>query len=509
MDERRARPFVYLVAAVASLGGLMYGYDIGGSGGTLVMQGFREHFGWGWPIPAKETQQVLAEQGWMNALFTFGALVGALPAGTLADFLGRRATVMYSALLFLVAASLQTAAVDMSIMFVGRVIAGMSIGAISAIVPVYISECAPEHCRGKLSTFWMLAVTIGIVLAGTVNIPLATFNAGWRVSYAGNIVFSALLFGMMLCVMPESPRWLMSKGQEDRAATALGKLRYEHEVASEMDEIKRAIAQEQSDTCATEGQRPNSSWVDLLRTGNRMRYRTLLGVGLQAFQQLSGINAVLFFGPTMFSRFFSSQVSLYGTLAINVVNHLGTYITLATVDRYGRVALMLVSGAGMAIVHCMIAGLDCIQPQTEIVGVLVICLSCVFVVFFSLGWGPVVWTVCSEIFPLPLRGKGISVTTAANWGMATVVGKLFPLVSSPGALDLSGTFLLFGAFCGMGTLGIYFLQPETSNATLEEIDAIFAAHHAQAARAFWRETARKDGAAPSLEHASRKLSSVL
>eukprot|EP00873_Tetraselmis_striata_P017451 jgi/Tetstr1/437715/TSEL_026369.t1 len=505
--RRRMRPFVYLVAIVAALGGLLFGYDIGGSGGTFVMQGFREHFGWEWPIPAEESAEVLAAQGWINALFTLGALVGAAPAGMISDAVGRRTTVMYAALLFCVAASVQTAAVNMTMMYVGRFFGGMAIGAESAIVPVYISECAPEHYRGQLSTMWQLAVTIGIVLAGALNIPLATWEEGWRISYGGNILFSLLLFVMMLVIMPESPRWLVAKGLKEQATEVLIKLRYEEEVAPELCEIENKVAEE-----AKEGA---GSWLDLLRADNRMGYRTLLGVSLQVFQQLSGINAIMFFAPAMFSRFFSPTVALYGTLAINVVNHLATYITFATVDRFGRVVLMLASGVGMLTAHCVVAGLASIQPASQLVGILVITFSCGFVICFAFGWGPVVWTVCSEIYPLRLRGKAISVSTAANWGMATVVGKLFPIFSAPGALDLNGTFLLFAGFCALGTVCMYFFQPETANATLEEVDAIFAEHRPRAARAFWREAARNDAplvdkmASRASTVTSRKLSNVL
>ena len=218
MSKQKLRPFVYLVAVVAAMGGLAFGFDIGGSGGTFVMKGFREHFGWGWPIPEEPDSQVLAQEGWINALFTLGALVGAVPAGSIADFLGRRVTIMMAAGLLTIAAIVQAAAVDMTMMYVGRVLCGVSIGMESAIVPVYISECAPEHFRGELSTMWQLAVTVGIVVASIINIPLSTWEEGWRISYGGNIVFSVVLLLMMVFVMPESPRWLVARDKREAAA---------------------------------------------------------------------------------------------------------------------------------------------------------------------------------------------------------------------------------------------------------------------------------------------------
>jgi sugar porter (SP) family MFS transporter len=340
---------------------------------------------------------------------------------------------------------------------------------------------------------------VGIVLAGALNIPLATWEEGWRISYGGNLFFSSILFVMMLFVMPESPRWLVAHDLEEQARSVLGQLRYEDEVSPELWEIKNKVTEEQA-----EGE---GTWLDLLRPENRMGYRTLLGAGLQVLQQLSGINAIMFFAPAMFSRFFSSTVALYGTLAINIVNHLSTYITFAVVDRYGRVALMVASGLGMAIAHFVVAGLASVSEKTQTIGILVIVFSCVFVVCFAFGWGPVVWTVCSEIFPMRLRGKGISVSTAANWGFATVVGKLFPIISAPNALDLFGTFIIFGVVCTFGTAVMYFLLPETANATLEEVDAIFADHKPKMVRHFWREAQRNE--APLVDKQASRVSGVV
>jgi len=446
------------------------------------MQGFREHFGWGWPIPSPESPEVIEQQGWINALFTLGALVGAVPAGTIADKLGRRIAIVMASALFTVAAAVQTGAVNMDMMYAGRFFGGMAVGMVSAIVPVYISECAPEHFRGQLSTMWQLAVTVGIVIAAALNIPLATWDEGWRISYGGNMVFSITLFFLMTFVMPESPRWLVANDKMEQARKVLDNLRFPFEVEVELDEIQSKVEEEKGNGAG--------SWMDLFRRENRMCYRTFLGAGLQFFQQLSGINAIMFFAPAMFSRFFSSQAALYGTLAINIVNHFATYITFGTVDRYGRVALMVTSGLGMFVSHLVVGSLATL-PETEKVGIAIISFSCFFVIFFAYGWGPVTWTVCSEIYPLRLRGKAISVSTAVNWGMASVVGKLFPIISAPNALDLTGTFFLFSGFCLVGTIVMYFFLPETANSTLEEVDMIFAEHKPKLKRSFWKEAQKE------------------
>eukprot|EP00873_Tetraselmis_striata_P025697 jgi/Tetstr1/445961/TSEL_033588.t1 len=503
------RPSVYLVALVAALGGLVFGYDIGGSGGSFVMAGFRRHFGWPVPMPegGREPEYVLREMALINALLPVGGLLGAAPSGLLADRLGRRPTIAIAALVFTVGAvmqaracanvaptgeggcmrvrglrllrvvvALQACAPSMAVLLAGRVVGGIGIGALSAIVPVYIAELAPEHLRGALSTLWQLAVTVGIVLAGGLNVKLASWEEGWRLSYSANAAFSAALAGLMVAAMPESPRWLCRAGRHDAARAALARLRWPHEVGPELEEVRAKAKEERA---AGEG-----GWGDLLRPDNCMRARTLLGMSLQFFQQFSGINAIMFFAPAMLARFFSAAGALYGALAINVLNHAATYITLAAVDRAGRVVLMVSSGAIMAAAHLAVAVLAA-QPPAPSTGYAIVALCCVFVVAFAYGWGPVTWTLCSEIFPLSLRGKGVSVSTAVNWAAAAAVGLLFPLLSAPNALDLWGTFALFAAFCAAGTLNAQLCLPETAGASLEDVDKLFAAHRPQLTRRFW------------------------
>ena len=293
--------------------------------------------------------------------------------------LGRRVAIIIASALFTAAAAVQTASVNMDMMYAGRFFGGMAIGMVSTIVPMYISECAPEHFRGQLSTMWQLAVTVGIVIAGALNIPLATWEEGWRISYGGNIVFSLALLILMTFSMPESPRWLVANGKTDQATKVLNRLRFPFEVPLEIEEIQSKVDEEKANG--------KGSWLDLFRNDNRMCYRTLLGAGLQLFQQLSGINAIMFFAPAMFSRFFSTEAALYGTLAINVVNHFATYITFGTVDRFGRVALMVSSGAGMVVSHIIVGSLATME-ETQQVGIAIIAFSCFFVIFFCLRLGP-------------------------------------------------------------------------------------------------------------------------
>ena len=342
-----------------------------------------------------------------------------------------------------------------------------------------------------------LAVTVGIVMAGAMNLGLAHWQEGWRLSYGFNLLFSLALALLMLLLMPESPRWLCMAGRPSEASAVLARVRWPSEVQPELDEICAKVEEER--VSAGDG-----TWAELLTPppalarcccccchflpssgDSALQARALLGAGLQFFQQVSGINAIMFFAPALFARYFSSDGALYGTLAVNVLNHAATYIAVALVDRSGRVTLLVVSGASMAVCLLAAAAFTSTGSTSDTVGYMLIALSCGFVVSFAYGWGPVVWTVCAEIFPLRVRGKAVSITTAVNWGSATAVGLLFPLASSESGIGLSGTLAVFAVCCAAGTAMVQLFLPETADTSLEEIDDKFSRHKPNICRRFW------------------------
>lgn len=467
-DSRPIKPYVWAVALVAAVGGLVFGIDIGGSGGTFIMDPFRSFFGW----DHESDEEIARQEGNINAFFTAGAAVGAIPSGPIADKIGRRPCIIFGSAVFSAGAFLQLFTPNLDVLYLGRAIGGAGVGLLSATVPVYISECAPQRARGSLSTLWQLAITFGIVLISVLNIPLSTWHHGWRASYGCNGFLSIFLVVQMFA-MPESPRYLATNGQEARLREVLARLRHADEVEAEVADISAKVAEERA---AGEG-----AWRDLAGVG--VRRRVGIGVGLQVLQQFSGINAIMFFAPQIFTTYFSARVSLYGTIAINLVNFLATFITVLGVDKLGRVSLLVVGAASMCVCHIIVAGLASGSGTGVGVGILV--LTCLFVISFAYSWGPVCWVVCAEIFPLRLRSKATAVTTAANWTAATVLGKSFPLLANR---SLPAAFGLFAAVCAGATSFVYLVLPETAGLTLEQMDRAFDQHRPALRRRFWAES---------------------
>lgn len=337
------------------------------------------------------------------------------------------------------------------------------------VSPVYIAELAPEHVRGQLSTLWQLSITAGILIASAANIGLEKWTDGWRVSYGGNIIFAVILI-LSLIFMPESPRWLAGKGLDEKAKAAMTKIRYEDEIEDEMVELHAE--------CKAELALGVASWRELLAVDNKMRYRLFLGVALQTVQQLCGINSIMFYAPTILKRFFDEHVSIVATFVLNFINFLSTFITIYAVEKFGRVKL-LTSGAVIMmcslIANAVLAGVT----QTQTVGYVVVVFSAIFIVGFAYSWGPVVWTVCSEMYPLRARGKATGITTMTNWIWTTIVGAVFPLASHG---SLSGCFAFFACIIFFGFWIVYLFQAETANKTILEIDEAYEKHQPKLVR---------------------------
>jgi SP family sugar:H+ symporter-like MFS transporter len=473
----RTKPFIILVACCAALGGLIFGYDIAGAGATFVMDGFQEHFGWECAAdsinctPATEGEKD-RDKGLINGLFGVGATIGAIINPYVAEKYGRRPCLTLSNLVFIVGASIQTYSPEMWVMWVGRVFSGMGVGMLSMCVPVYITECAPEHRRGVLGTLWQIAVTSGILIASAANLGLKNWDNGWRLSYGGNILFSLMFLGCLV-FMPESPRWLAANADEDRLKESLAKLRYEDEIESEVKKLKDEVDEDRAIG--------NATWSEVFSTDNNMRKRLILGCSFQGFQQLCGINAIMFYAPDILNTFFTESEAIYGTFGLNGINFLATFITVFTVDKYGRVKLLIVGGMIMAfalVANAIMSSLD----QTKTVGVMVLTFASLFIIGFAFSWGPVVWLVCSEMFPYRHRGKATGLTTMTNWGFTTIMGGVFPIASSA---SLAGCFAFFAVFITIGTTVVYFFQVETANKTMKEIDEAYKNHKPQLKRKVW------------------------
>jgi len=445
------------------------------------MEGFRTHFGWSCAtedlacVPATQNQEDI-EKGLINGLFGAGAALGALLAPSVFNSYGRKPTLVLGAIVFTIGAALQAGAVNMLMLIIPRLLSGAGIGVLSMCSPVYIAEVAPEHRRGQLATLWQLAIVTGIVLVSILNIWLAEWDEGWRISYGGNIVFSVALAALMT-IMPESPHFLMSKHRHEDARAALATVRFDDQIEDELKQLENEVRMTKD--------LGEASWSEVFDNGNaKMRFRTLTGMALQTIQQLSGINAIMFYAPIIFQKFWGPAGGIYGSLALNVINFFSTFITIATVERWGRV-LILFSGAivmSIALTGCAI--LNAIDPEgsSNGIGIGVLLFCAMYVVGFAYSWGPIVWVVCAEMFPLRHRGKANSLTTFTNWFWTTVVGAVFPIASSA---SLEGCFGFFAAVVFVASFFVYFYLPETANRTATEIDEEYENHKAEFPRKKW------------------------
>eukprot|EP00123_Amoebidium_parasiticum_P007658 comp18260_c1_seq1/m.19254 comp18260_c1_seq1/g.19254 ORF comp18260_c1_seq1/g.19254 comp18260_c1_seq1/m.19254 type:complete len:344 (-) comp18260_c1_seq1:658-1689(-) len=252
---------------------------------------------------------VADQQGWITSLFSVGCFIGALPSGTMADKVGRKKTLMLNAVVFIVGATMQAACHSVTVMYIGRLVGGFAIGVLSNVVTMYQSEMAPEHVRGILVTMQQLCITFGIVLAAAMNVGLRHWGEGWRLSYGANIMF-ALTMVICMIFLPDSPRWLVHVERYSDARKCLQRVRYDDEFEVELQNITKSV---EADRVIGEGK-----WIECFCNHNNMLYRTCLGAALQFFQQMTGINSIMFFAPAMIDTFFGSDAAIYGNLAIQL-----------------------------------------------------------------------------------------------------------------------------------------------------------------------------------------------
>jgi MFS transporter, SP family, galactose:H+ symporter len=457
--SQRATLYITLIAAVAALGGLLFGFDTGVIAGAMLFIVPEFHLGPG-------------QQGLVVSAVTFGALFGALAGGTSADRLGRRRTNIAAGTSFIAGSVLSAMAPDVDALIVSRVIIGLAIGMTSVAAPMYIAELSPPRNRGKLVSLFQLAITIGILISYIVDRGLSPEGA-WRWMLGLAFVPGALLVLGMIA-MPESPRWLLQSGEEKAARQALSMVRAPEEVDAELREIRDDL----------EHNRP-AAWTELLMPG--LRPAVFVGVGLAVFQQVTGINTIIYYAPQIFQKagLDNATTALAATIGIGAINVLSTLIAMWLVDRIGRKPLLLAGLAGM-IASLVVVGAaqrfgsalgvnpDSLAPITVgFIGLYIVCFA------FSLG--PIVWLMISEIFPNQARARAAAISTAANWMANFLVSLSFPILQA--AMGPALWFL----YAAMGVLAFIFIVgyvPETKGKSLEDISrqwrpdpAGFAVHH--------------------------------
>ncbi len=451
--RHRMTGWLVMVGVVIMLAGLLFGYDQGVIAGAL--HGIEQEFTVGTTLSEIITSWV-----------TLGALAGALVAGVLADRYGRRPTILVAAGLFTVGAAVEAFAPGPAVLVVGRLIVGFGVGVASVAAPLYAAELAPAHLRGRFVSLYQLAITIGIFIAYAVDQAL-TNGDSWRVMLGVSAVPGVLL-GLAILPMKESPRWLMRQGREDDAVICLCAIAPDTDVDAWKAETRAALAAEAE----------QASWRELLSPA--LRAPLMIGVGLAVFQQITGINAIIYYADEIFEAagFHTTQEQAAATTwAIGGVNVLATFIAVAYVDRFGRKPLLQAGLVGMAI-SLTVVGIcflnidDQSADGLSMRGVCTLVALVVYIACFAFSLGPVVWTMINEIFPNRLRGRGVALATAANWGSAWLVSQFFLTITD--GIGQAGTFWLFAGFSVLAFVWITARVPETKGRTLEEIEASFA-----------------------------------
>ncbi|WP_247003123.1 sugar porter family MFS transporter [Halosolutus gelatinilyticus] len=442
--------FVYVVAALAALNGLLFGFDTGVISGAMlyIRNTFELTALFGYAIEPDLVEGIVVSGAMV------GAILGAALGGRLADRLGRRRLILIGAVVFFVGSLIMAIAPTVEVLILGRIIDGIGIGFASVVGPLYISEISPPKIRGSLVSLNQLTITSGILIAYLVNFAFSD-GGEWRWMLGLGMVPAAVLFlGMVF--MPESPRWLYEQGRESAARDVLSRTRAEAKVDAELREIRETIRTE------------SGTLRDLLRPW--VRPMLIVGVGLAAFQQVTGINTVIYYAPTILeSTGFEDTASILATVGIGAVNVVMTVVAVVLIDRTGRRPLLLSGLAGMTVMLGVLGIAFVLPGLSGVVGWAATASLMLYVAFFAIGLGPAFWLLISEIYPMEVRGTAMGVATVVNWAGNLLVSLTFlRLVNRIGE---SGTFWLYGLLSLAALVFCYQLVPETKGRSLEEIEA--------------------------------------
>jgi len=434
---------VVWTAAVTALGGLLFGYDTGVVSGALLF--LHTSFG---DVTSFDKELV-------TGLLLVGAAVGAFGSGRFSDAIGRRPVILITAVIFVLGVLGAAFSPTLWFLIVMRFVIGLAVGSASMAVPLYISEVAPPRVRGALVSFNQLALTSGILIAFLVDYALSS-SAAWRLMFGLAAIPAVLLFVGML-TQAESPVWLITHGRIADARRVLTRVRSaDHDVEAEINEIGSL-------------NNDKASYRELLQPG--MRKLVVIGVLLAVFQQITGINTVIYYAPTLLHQAgFGNSASLLANVGNGIVNVAMTVVAIRLIDKVGRRVLLLSGTIGMAIALIVVAATFALSGATlgHTAAIVAVASLAVYTGSFAIGLGPVFWLLISEIYPARIRGKSMSVATIVNWGANFVVAVSFLTLLN--AISNAGTFFLMGFLSLVAVAYFWRKVPETEGLTLEEIE---------------------------------------
>lgn len=436
-----SRAYTYQISLVAAIGGLLFGFDTAIINGAIVF--LRRQFAW------TELQTEIAASSLL-----LGCVAGVSVAGALSDWLGRRRLLFGAATLFALSSLATAIPSNLQQFCAARLAAGVAIGMASMLAPLYIAEIAPAAIRGRLVSLNQLAIVSGILISYVAGWLLSGLGEqSWRWMFASAVIPSAL-FVIALFFVPESPRWLAKEGRDEESLDILRRVGEGDAAAQRLSEIKEALAQE------------SGSFSELFQPG--MRRLLLIGITLAILQQVTGINTILYYGSIIFTEQVgekSASAALFANVVIGLMNLVCTIAALFIIDRIGRKKLLLIASGGMGLSLALLGLLFKISASAAIpILMLILC----YVASFSIGMGPGVWVVLSELFPTKLRGRAMSLATICLWIACLVITLTF--LSLVKAATVSGAFWLYGLLCAFTFFFVWRFVIETKGKTLEEIE---------------------------------------
>ncbi|MBE6445727.1 MAG: sugar porter family MFS transporter [Alphaproteobacteria bacterium] len=439
----RTSPWLYIVAVVASLGGLLSGFDMGVISGALLF--------------INETWNMTPfEQGWLVSSAIAGSVIGAAANGYLADLYGRKKIIIATALLFIIGSIMCGYAQSINQLILSRIIIGIAVGMVSFAVPLYLSEISPQNIRGMFVSLFQLAITAGILLSYLINRVFANFEFNWR-WMLGSGVIPAVILLIGILFLSDTPRWLFSKGREQEAKEAFAKIEPYSDPELHLQEIRETLA-----TKKGENKTKFHRWMFM---------PIFVGVGIMFVQICTGINTIIYYTPTIFqiAGFDSHIGAIYATIGIGFVNFVMTLVAIAYADKWGRKPLLYIGLWGMLISLITLGGsFAWAQELGNASKWIAVASVVIYIASFAMSLGPVCWIMISEIMPLQIRGLAMSAATVSNFGFNFIVVLSFlPLLNSIGN---AATFWLFAIITIISMFFVYFFVPETKGISLEKIE---------------------------------------
>lgn len=436
--------WLYIIAIVASLGGLLSGYDTGVISGALLF--INET----WVLPD-------TLQGFLVSSVLIGAVIGAATNGILADIFGRKKIIMATAVIFILGSILCAFAPNVYVLILSRIFVGFAVGIVNFVVPLYLSEVSPKNLRGTLVSLYQWAITAGILFSYFINAVFAQAVYNWRwMLFAGVVPGLVLFIGM--CFMSDTPRWLVSKNRDDEAKKVFSKIEPDIEPEKEIAEIKETLVDNRQEKT--------------FRLKKWMIMPFVVGIGIMFAQICTGINTIIYYAPTIFKTagFDSNLTAIYATTGIGVVNFIMTIVAVFFTDRIGRKPLLYFGLTGVMLslfalgTSFAFAGGLGSSLKWVAVGSLVTYIIC-----FAMSLGPIGWILVSEVFPLRIRGIAMSVCTVSNFAFNFFVVGSFPVLLHK--IGGAWTFWIFGIVSILCIIFVYFFVPETKGISLEEIES--------------------------------------